>query len=326
MTIFSVRRALTAIAAGTVLLGTIPAHSQDSFPSKPVRFIIPTAPGGNMDVLARLIADKLGQSWGQPVIVESRPGANTILATTAVARSAADGYTALFTISGFTQNLVLQPNPQYKAEDFAPVSLVAAFPIALAASTQLPANDLAGVIKLAKASPEKLTFGSYGVGSGGHVIGEGLNKAAGIKIKHVAYKGEAPAFTDLVNGSIDLAYGSMGFYGRQISGGKVKLIAVANPARLKNFPDVPTLAEAGFPGINLPGWGGVLLPVSTPAEIVEKFSKEIQRVTALPDVKEKIIGMGFEPVGSSSSDFGKQIASDVEQWGKIVRESQITLQ
>src|SRR5690606_14547958 len=115
------------------------------------------------------------------------------------------------TISGFTQNLVLQPNPQYKAEDFAPVSLVAAFPIALAASTQLPANDLAGVIKLAKASPEKLTFGSYGVGSGGHVIGEGLNKAAGIKIKHVAYKGEAPAFTDLVNGSIDLAYGSMGF-------------------------------------------------------------------------------------------------------------------
>lgn len=326
MSTFSFRRTLITVAAGTLLLSGFPAHAEEKFPSKPVRFIIPTAPGGNLDVLARLIADKLGQSWGQPVIVESRPGANTILATTAVARSSADGYTALFTISGFAQNLVLQANPQYKAEDFAPVSLVASFPIALAASTQLPADDLAGVIKLAKASPDKLTFGSYGVGSGGHVIGEGLNKAAGVQIKHVAYKGEAPAFTDLVNGSIDLAYGSMGFYGRQVSGGRVKLIAVANPNRLKGYPNVPTLAEAGYADVNLPGWGGVLLPAGTPATVVEKFSKEIQRVTALQDVQEKIFEMGFEPVGNSGADFGKQIASDVKQWGKIVRENQITLQ
>lgn len=326
MMTFSLRRTLIALAAGTVLLSGVSTHAQDRFPSKPVRFIIPTAPGGNLDVLARLIADKLGQSWGQPVIVESRPGANTILATTAVARSPADGHTALFTISGFAQNLVLQPNPQYKAEDFAPVSLVASFPIALAASTQLPADDLAGIIGLAKASPDKFTFGSYGVGSGGHVIGEGLNKAAGVRIRHVAYKGEAPAFTDLVNGSIDLAYGSMGFYGRQVSGGKVKLIAVANPNRLKAYPNVPTLAESGYPDVNLPGWGGVLLPAGTPAAVVEKFSKEIQRVTAMQDVQEKILDLGFEPVGNSSEEFGKQIASDVKQWGKIVRESQITLQ
>ena len=326
MRAFTARRTLIAALGSTLLLGATLAQAQDKFPSKAVRFVIPTAPGGNLDLLARLVADKMSQSWGQPVIVEPRPGANTILATTAVARSPADGYTALFTISGFAQNLVLQATPQYKAEDFAPVSMVASFPIALAASTSLPADDLAGVIKLAKASPGKLTFGSYGMGSGGHVIGEGLNKEAGVQIKHVAYKGEAPGFADLVNGSIELAYGSVGFYGRQLSGGKVKLIAVANPTRLKTYPNVPTFAEAGYPGVNLPGWGGVLLPAGTPPAIVEKFSKELQRITALPDVQAKIFEMGFEPVGNSSADFGRQIASDVKQWGKIVRENDIKLQ
>lgn len=322
----TLRRTLITLAASALLLGSAVAQAEDKFPSNPVRLVIPTAPGGNLDLLARVVADKLSQAWGQPVVVESRPGANTILATTAVARSPADGYTALFTISGFAQNLVVRANPQYKAEDFAPVSLVASFPIALAASTNLPADNLAGVIKLAKAAPDKLTFSSYGVGSAGHLIGEGLNKAAGIQIKHVAYKGEAPAFTDLVNGGIDLAYGSMGFYGRQLSGGKVKIIAVANPNRLKAYPDVPTLAEAGYPEVNLAGWGGVLLPAGTPSDIVERFSMEIQKITAMPDVQAKILDMGFEPVGSTSAQFSKQISSDVQQWGKIVRQNDIKLQ
>lgn len=243
-----------------------------------------------------------------------------------MARAPADGYTALFTISGFAQNLVLQPNPQYKAEDFVPVSMVASFPIVMAARADLPANDLAGVIKLAKASPDKLSFGSYGVGSGAHVIGEGLNKAAGMRIKHVAYKGEAAAFPDLINGSIDLAWGSVGFYGRQLSGGKVKIIVMANPSRIKTYPNVPTLAEAGFPEVNLPGWGGVLLPTGTPAAIVNKFSKEIQRIVALPDVQAKILEMGFVPAGNSGADFSNQITSDIQQWGRIVRENDIKLQ
>ncbi|WP_423454891.1 Bug family tripartite tricarboxylate transporter substrate binding protein [Ottowia sp. VDI28] len=324
MNLIAHRRTLIALTAGLLLGAT--AYAEDKFPSKPVRFVIPTAPGGNLDLLARVVAEKLGQAWGQSVIVDPRPGANTILATTTVARAPADGYTALFTISGFAQNLVLQPNPQYKAEDFVPVSMVASFPIVMAARADLPANDLAGVVKLAKASPEKLSFGSYGVGSGAHVIGEGLNKAAGMRIKHVAYKGEAAAFPDLINGSIDLAYGSVGFYGRQLSGGKVKIIAMANPNRIKSYPNVPTLAEAGYPEVNLPGWGGVLLPAGTPAAIVEKFSKEIQRITALPDVQAKIFEMGFEPVGNSSAEFSKQITTDIQQWGKIVRENDIKLQ
>jgi tripartite-type tricarboxylate transporter receptor subunit TctC len=224
----STRRSVLALT-GSLLLGGGALAQSGAFPNKPIRFIIPTAPGGNLDALARIVADKLTQAWGQQVVVDPRPGANTLLATMAVARAPADGYTVLFTISGFVQNLVLQPNPTYTLEDFVPVSEVASFPIALAATSNLPANDLAGIVKLAKEAPDKMSFASYGTGSGAHLIGEGLNKAAGVRIKHVAYKGEAPAFNDLVAGRVELAYGSVGFYGRQLSGGRVKLIAVASP-------------------------------------------------------------------------------------------------
>ncbi len=324
---FRLRRLLlaTTAATGFGLLSSGAAFAQSDFPSKPIRFIIPTAPGGNLDLLARLIAAKLGDAWGQQVVVDGRPGANTMLATTAVARSPADGYTALFTISGFVQNLVLHPNPQYKSTDFTPVSLVAAFPIALAADAKLPANDLAGVIRLARQSPDMLSFGSYGAGSGGHIIGEGLNKAAGIRIKHLPYKGEAASFVDLMGGNIDLAYGSVGFYARQLNTGKVKLISVASAERLKNFPDVPTFAEAGFPDVNLPGWGGLFLPAGTPAPIVEKYVNEVRKIVAMPDVQAKIYEMGFEPVGNTSAEFSKVIASDLKAWGKIVRENNIKL-
>ncbi|MDA7418977.1 tripartite tricarboxylate transporter substrate binding protein [Xenophilus arseniciresistens] len=318
------RRAL--LAAALVLSAALPATAQTPpFPTKPVRIVIPTAPGGNMDVLARLYAAKLTEAWGQQVIVESRPGANTILATTAVAKAPADGYTALFTISGFIQNLVLQSNPQYKLGDLAPVSLVASFPIAMVANAALPANDLAGVVALARQSPEKYTFGSYGVGSGAHLIGEGLNKAAGIRIKHAAYKGEAASFTDVASGDIALAYGSVGFYANQLGASKVKLIAVAAPHRLKTFPDLPTLAELGYPDINLPGWGALFLPAGTPAPIVEKYVQEVRRITALPEVQARIHALGFEPVANTHTEFAQFLQEDLKRWTRIARENDIRL-
>jgi tripartite-type tricarboxylate transporter receptor subunit TctC len=320
-------RACRALLTAAIALGAgLPAMAQTApFPSKPVRIVIPTAPGGNVDVLARLIAAKLTEAWGQQVIVESKPGANTILATTAVAKSPADGYTALFTISGFIQNLVLQSNPQYKMSDLAPVSVVASFPIALAANAALPANDLPGVIRLAKQDPEKYTFGSYGVGSGAHLIGEGLNKAAGIRIKHAAYKGEAASFTDVASGDIALAYGSVGFYANQLSTGKVKLIAVASPRRLKTFPDLPTFAELGYPDINLPGWGAMFLPAGTPAPIVDKYVQEIRRIVAMPDIQARIYALGFEPVANSNTEFTQFLQEDLKRWTKIARENDIRL-
>ncbi|SEB18708.1 tripartite tricarboxylate transporter substrate binding protein [Variovorax sp. YR216] len=320
-------RARRAFLAAALTLGAVlPAAAQNApFPNKPIRIVIPTAPGGNMDALARLYAAKLTEAWGQQVIVEPKPGANTILATSYVAKSPADGYTALFTISGFIQNLVLQSNPQYKMSDLAPVSLVASFPIALAANAALPANDLAGVIRLAKQDPEKYTFGSYGVGSGAHLIGEGLNKAAGIRIKHAAYKGEAASFTDVASGEIALAYGSVGFYANQITSGKVKLIAVASPNRLKTFPDLPTFAELGYPDINLPGWGAMFLPAGTPAPIVEKYVQEIRRITAMPDVQAKIYQLGYEPVANTNTEFAQFLQEDLKRWTRIARENDIRL-
>ncbi|PZQ02335.1 MAG: tripartite tricarboxylate transporter substrate binding protein [Variovorax paradoxus] len=326
MRTFFPRTVAVAVTWALALLGGAAQAQEAPFPSKPVRFVIPTAAGGSLDVLARLVAEKVGAAWGQPVIVESRAGANSIVATSYVAKSAPDGYTALFTLSGFVQNLVLQANPPYKAADLVPVSLVAWFPIALAANADLPARDLGSVVALARRKPGALSFGSYGAGSAGHIIGEGLNKAAGMQIKHVAYKGEAAAFPDLASGQIELAYGSVGFYARQAGTGRVRILAVANPQRLKTFPDVPTLAEAGYPDVNLPGWGGVFLPAGTPQAIVDKFEREVRRVTLLPDVQARILELGFEPVGSSAAEFSTTIAEDLQKWGAVVRANNIKLE
>ena len=313
-----------AVSAGALLpWGQAHAQAQDVFPSKPIRIVIPTAPGGNLDLLARTVAEKLSAAWGQQVIVDSKAGANTVLATTAVAKSAPDGYTALFTISGFVQNLVLRSDTPYKVTDLAPVSLVASFPIAMAANATLPANNVAELIALAKRQPGALSYGSYGVGSGAHIIGEGLNKAAGIQINHVPYKGEAASFPDLVSGQLQVVWGSLGFYARQLSTGKIKLIAVASPKRLKDFPTVPTLSEAGYPDVNLAGWGALFLPAGTPAPIVEKWGQEVRRITNLPDVQKKIYEMGFEPIGNTPAEFAQVIASDLQKWGAVVRANNI---
>jgi tripartite-type tricarboxylate transporter receptor subunit TctC len=318
------RRLAVLLLAGALAAGGAAAQDKP-FPSRPVTIVIPTAPGGNLDLLARVVAEKLQQAWGQQVVVESRAGANTTLATTHVAKSPADGHTALFTISGFVQNLVLQASPAYKVSDLAPVSLVASFPIAMAAHVAVPVATLADVVKLAKEKPGSLSFGSYGLGSGAHVIGAGLNKAAGIDITHVPYKGEAASFPDLASGRIQFAYGSVGFYGRQLSEGKIKLIVVASPSRLKEYPDVPTFAEAGYPDINLAGWGALFLPAGTPPAIVDKWSREVQRITQLPDVLKKIADMGFLPVGNSSAEFARVIESDLQRWSAVVKANNIKL-
>ena len=312
---------LTAALAGAPLL-----HAQDTaFPARPIKIVTPTAAGGNIDLLARALAEKLSAAWGQGVIVEPRPGANGMIAAAAVAKAAPDGYTVLFSHSALVQNLLLQPNPPYKLADLTPVSMLALFPIAYGVNTSLGVGSLAELIALARAKPKTLSFGSYGTGSGGHVIGAALNRAAGIDLTHVPYKGEVPAVTDMMSGQVSSAYGSVGYMARQLGSGKVRLLAVASLARLKNFPDVPTFAEAGFPALNLPGWGGIFLPAGTPAQIVAKFNTEIVKVVRMVDVAEKIDGMGFVPVGNSADAFGTAIRSEFEKWETAIRENQIRL-
>lgn len=317
-------RGLALAACGWLALAGGAVAQDAPFPSKPIRIVIPTAPGGNLDLMTRVVAEKLQAAWGQQVLVEAKPGANTMLATSAVAKSPADGYTALSTISGLVQNLVLRSDVPYKLSELTPVSMVASFPIVLAANANLPANNLVEVVKAAKESPGKMSYGSYGVGSGGHIIGEGLNKLAGVDIRHVPYKGEAAELPDLISGQIQLGYGSVGFFARQVP--KIKLIAVASPQRLKDFPDVPTFAEAGYADVNLPGWGGMFLPAGTPQPIVDKWVTEIRRIVAMPDVQKRILEMGFVPVGNSGAEFANDIAADLQKWGAVVRANNIKLE
>ena len=325
-----VRAALMAMAIiGCMLPGPMPAvYAQDaaSFPNHPLRIITPTAAGGNIDIMARSLAEKLAAAWGQGVVVEPRPGANGMIAASFVAKAPADGYTMLFSHSAIVQNLLLQPNPSYKLADFAPVSMMALFPIAFGVNTSHGVNSLQELVALAKAKPKTLSFGSYGTGSGGHIIGAGLNRAAGIDLIHVPYKGEVPAVTGMLAGQVSSAYGSVGYMARQLAGGKVKLLAVASNERLKAFSDVPTFAEAGYAGINLPGWGGLFLPAGTPAAIVNKVNEEVVKALRLPDISDKVLGMGFVPVGNSAAEFGASIKSEFEKWDIAIRENQIRIE
>jgi tripartite-type tricarboxylate transporter receptor subunit TctC len=325
-----------ALAAGAVagalgcaslgLMSAARAQDAASFPNRPVRIITPTAAGGNIDIMARGLAEKLAAAWGQGVVVEPRPGANGMIAASFVAKAPADGYTILFSHSALVQNLLLQPNPPYKLADLAPVTMLALFPIAYAVNTSHGVNSLAELVALAKAKPKTLSFGSYGTGSGGHIIGAGLNRAAGIDLTHVPYKGEAPAVTDMMSGQVSSAYGSVGYVARQVGSGKVKLLAVASLERLKAFPDVPTFAEAGYPGINLPGWGGLFLPAGTPPAIVAKFNQEVLKALRLPEISDRILAMGFVPVGSSAEEFTASIKSEFEKWETAIRENQIKIE
>jgi len=316
-----------AVAFGAMLaLPQTAAAQTGDFPNRPIKLMVATAPGGSADATARMIADGLTAAWGQPVVVENKVGANGMIATQTLTKSPPDGYTIYMSLSSIVQNLLLQPNPGYRMEELAPVSMVAILPIALAAGVQVPANNLGELIALAKQKPGTVSYGSYGVGSGAHIIGSVLNKKAGVDMTHIAYKGETNSFADLVNGQVTTAWGSVGFYANQLAGGKVKLLAVASPHRLKAFPDVPTLGEAGYPDANLPGFTGLFLPAGTPPAIVSKYSQAVAKVLAAPNVQSKVVSFGWEPMTNTPEEFKKQLADEVLKWSTAIRENNIKLQ
>lgn len=316
-----------AVAAGVMfaLPNTAAAQSAD-FPTRPIKLMVATAPGGSADATARMIADGLTQAWGQPVVVENRTGANGMIAAQALTKSPPDGYTIYMSLSSIVQNLLLQPTPGYRMEELAPVSMVAILPIALAAPVQLPASNLSELIALARQKPGSVSYGSYGVGSGAHIIGVALNKKAGVDMTHIPYKGETDSFSDMVNGRVSTAWGSVGFYANQLAGGKVKLLAVASPHRLKAFPNVPTVGEAGYPEANLAGFTGLFLPAGTPPAIVSKFSQAVAKVLAAPDVQAKVVSFGWEPMTNTPEAFKKQLDDEMQKWSTVIRENNIKLQ
>ena len=289
------RRQTLAAALGSLGAGVLPrAQAQTQpFPSQVIKFVIPTPAGGGHDTMMRIIGQKLTDAWGQPCIVESRSGASGAIAAATVSQAPADGYTVLIGYSALLSNTVLMPKPGYRLEDLQPVGMLALTPIAFGARESLGASTLKQYVALAKTRPGKLSYGSYGPGSGGHFVGELFNMAAGIDTVHVPYKGEPPALQDLIGGQIDAAVVSLGGVNRYP--GKIKPLAVASATRFPSYPDVPTFAELGYPEVDMLGWAAAFVPAKTPKAIVDKLNTEMGRILVMPDVRAKLLELGFEP-------------------------------
>ena len=299
------------------------AHAQ-SWPAKPVRFIVPFPPGGSTDVAARTVADKLSRAFGQQVVVENRSGGGGAIGTVEAARAAPDGYTLVFIADPvITLHLVVK-NVQFEVQrDFAPVTQVTTQPIAVAVHSSLPVHNVKELIEYAKANPGKLSFAHSGTGSGQHMSGELLKKMAGIDMVHVPYKGGGPAVQDLVGGQVPVGVlGSTPLIPHH-KAGRIRIIAFTSKQRFAPMPEIPTLHESGLAGFDTTQWLGILAPKSTPAEIISRLHRETAKALALDDVKERLAQSALAPVGSSPQEFAALIRADLERWTAIARDLKI---
>ena len=293
-----------------------------AYPTRPIRLISPYTPGGGNDTLARAIAPKLGESLGQQVVVENRPGANTIIGSDLVAKSPPDGYTLVLVPSSHAINTSLYPKLPYDAiKDFAPITLIGSGPLIVVTHPSLPANGIKDLIALARARPGQLTYGSAGNGGSGHLAGAMFCTMTGVKMVHIPYKGTGPAVVDLMGGQISLMFATTLTVLPQVKAGKLKAIAWASAQRSSVMPELPTVDEAGVRGFNASLWYGILAPAGTPRDIVARLSTEIGRVLQLAEVRERLTTLGVDPRGSTPAEFAQLIVSDTERWAKVVKES-----
>ena len=312
-----------AWAAGVLMAFASSAAAPQAYPSKPIRFIVPYPPGSGT-LVARLIGDKLMESWGQPVIVDPRPGGDTIIGAEALVRSQRDGQTImLISSSHVTINLLHKNVPFDAIKDVAAVATLTISELLLALHPSVPANNVKELIALAKSKPGQLNFASAGKGGPSHLAAELFNMLAGIKIQHVPYKGSGPAVGDLLGGHVQVYFGPGTVLIPHIKSGKLKAIAIGGDSRLPTLPQIPTFAEAGMPGFKLSNWYGLLAPAGTPKVIIDKLAIEIGKVLAMPDVKEKLSSQGLGPFISSPEQFGLLMKADMEKYAKIIKAANI---
>jgi len=312
--------ALIALAWATQVTA---ADSGQSYPNRPVRFIVPFAPGGSTDTLARTVGQKLGEALGEQVVVDNRSGGNGNIGTDLVAHAAPDGYTILL---GYIANLAIGPSlyaklPFDPVKDLAPVTQLAVAPNILVVHPSVPAKNFKEFIAYAKANPQKVNFASAAVASPGHLAGELLNHAAGIHMQHVPYKGSGQAVVDLVGGQVQVMVSGMSSVMPHIKAGRLRALAVTGAQRSPAVPDIPTIAESGFPKFEATAWYGVLVPARTPKAIVTRLHDEIVRALKMPEVKERLESVGFEIVGSTPEAFGAYIKSEIVKWAPVVKAS-----
>jgi len=297
------------------------AQVPGTYPVKPVRIICVTAPGGGLDIIGRLVADRLTKTWGQTVIFENRPGAGGNIATEYVAKTAADGYTLLETTNNHNINTFLFKNPGYDArKDFVPVVQFTEAPSVLITHAQSPFRSLKDVINAAKSQPGKLSYGHAGSGQGTHIAGEMFKRAANIDITAIPYKGGGPANIDVMAGQIPLAMGASPAVTPLVKAGRVRALAVTSEKRWPTLPDVPSVAELGYDKFSHYTWIGILAPAGTPPAIVSRLNKEIATLLVAQDVRERIVATGAKPVGGSSTDFEAMLKTEYETTKKLVVE------
>jgi len=297
--------------------------SAQAWPTKPIKWIVPFAPGGTTDILARTIGEKLAVALGQPVIVENRPGAGGGLGADFVAKSPPDGYTILGgTISTHAINASLYKELPYDpVKDFVPITLIARVPNMLVVNNDVPARSVAELIALMKKNPGKYTFASSGNGTSQHLSGELFKSMAGVDMQHIPYKGSPPALQDVMGGSVTMTFDNITTAWPLAKGGKLRALGVTTAKRSPAAPDVPTIAEAGLSGYEIGSWQGVFAPAGTPPAIVARLNAEIVKIINLPDVKEKLLVLGAEPVGNSSEEFTTFVKVEVGKWGDVVKKS-----
>ena len=316
------RRAIL-IGAAVMLAG---AARAETYPSRPVKIVVPFPAGGSNDIIARVLAQKLSERTGQQFFVENRGGAGGNIGAEAVASASPDGYTLLVTAPPplTTNGALYKAMPFDPATAFAPVALLATVPIVLMVHPSLPVNNVRELVALAKAKPGTLNFGSSGIGSTNHLAGELLKRMTGIDIVHVPYKGAAPAMNDLIAGHIPMMFDNMPAVLPQVQGGSVRAIAVAGTKRAAALPDVPTVAESGVPGFEAFSWFGMVAPAQTPRDVLETLQSDVAAILKMPDVQKRLAELGADPGTVTGAAFGKFLAEDTAKWTEIIKASGAT--
>ena len=314
-------KALAALVSCGVVMG---AWDQ-SYPTRPIKLVVPIAAGGSTDLIARIVAEEMRKELGQAVVVENRGGAAGALGTSEVAHAAPDGYTlAVATVSTMIVYLATQPKPEYTLDSFAPITNMASMPNVLTVNPNFPAKDLKEFIAVLKANPGKYTYATSGVGSINHMLGESFQAYAGVKMVHIPYKGSGPGMQDVMGGQVDSLFDQFPSSKTYIDAGKLKAIGVMSPQRVPGY-DVMTMEEAGMKGFTDEAWYGILAPAKTPPEVVARLSDCMQKVMKKPDVRAHIEQVGARPVGNTPAQFKAQIHGEIERMRKLVTERNIKL-
>ena len=300
--------------------------SAASFPDHPIRLVVPVPPGGSSDGAARILGQKLTENWGQQVIVDNRSGAAEIIGTDIVVKSNPDGYTLVLVSLRFSVNPSLMKLPYDPVKDLAPVTMTASVGNVLVVNVKTPINSVKELIALAKQKPGALTFASSGVGGAPHLVGEFFALQTGTKLSHIAYKGGGPAVADLLGGNVTMSFASMTSSLPFIKSGRLRALAVSSKERAPQLPNVPTMGEAGVPGLEVRDWQGILGPRATPKPIIDKLAKEIISILHTPDAQAKFAAQGLDVIASTPAEFQKDIASEVKRWAKVVKDANIKVE